>query len=425
MQATSWAAFKRCDQTQQKLTNQTVVTYQVISQFNLANDYKQRLYNLHRSPVNDLIGFNKDGRQSIICKDMSEQAESFKHLIPLVHTQKSCLALPFIVERIKPKIIDNTENNDNFRTEIFALFLFHFRIDYFDLNDLQFVQMALLLIESLLKRQTLTEDLRSIMPSVIQGTMAAQIAHEIKNPCAPMVSTVQTLLITFSGNTDALKQVFNANNFVEDTIKMLETCKVSLQRIQRNTNNLMHFSNLRKANPESVKLSAIIKELIDYHWYDDSEKNSTILVHKIQIIEEIDNAIESCLVNLDPFHLKMALINLINNAVYAIHKENAQKKTGQIILRLKQLNDVAFPIALEIEDNGPGMHLSVKNQLFEPFFTTKASDGHGLGCTISKVMIEQFGGTISVNSVIDSGSTFTIKLPQHVIIKSTEEKKND
>jgi signal transduction histidine kinase len=70
-------------------------------------------------------------------------------------------------------------------------------------------------------------------------------------------------------------------------------------------------------------------------------------------------------------------------------------------------------IVLSVEDSGPGIPSEIQHRIFEPFFTTK-KEGHGtgLGLSMSKSVIEKYGGQISVRNVEPHGSCFTIVLPQ-------------
>jgi signal transduction histidine kinase len=67
-------------------------------------------------------------------------------------------------------------------------------------------------------------------------------------------------------------------------------------------------------------------------------------------------------------------------------------------------------IIVTLSDTGHGISEEVRERIFDPFYTTK-EHGTGLGLSISYGIIEQHGGTISVDSVMDKGSTFTISLP--------------
>lgn len=104
--------------------------------------------------------------------------------------------------------------------------------------------------------------------------------------------------------------------------------------------------------------------------------------------------------------LEQVLINLMVNASDAMREE----VKGQITLRTSLLDGKA--ILIELEDNGMGMTNKTLKQIFDPFFTTKrARGGTGLGLAISYRIIEEHGGTITVNSQQGEGTTFRITIP--------------
>lgn len=101
--------------------------------------------------------------------------------------------------------------------------------------------------------------------------------------------------------------------------------------------------------------------------------------------------------------LNQVWTNIIHNAVQAM------EGSGEIYLRLKSVDDTG--VAVEIEDNGPGIPQDVLTQIFEPYFTTKPKgQGTGLGLSIAKQILDKHNGEISVNSQVGS-TCFRIVLP--------------
>jgi signal transduction histidine kinase len=99
------------------------------------------------------------------------------------------------------------------------------------------------------------------------------------------------------------------------------------------------------------------------------------------------------------------LVNLIVNASQAIPEE----KRGWI--KVRTFAEDSY-LVIQVEDNGCGMNEKTMRQIFDPFFTTKrAKGGTGLGLAIAFRIIEEHGGTISVNSEPEAGTTFTVKIP--------------
>jgi len=106
-------------------------------------------------------------------------------------------------------------------------------------------------------------------------------------------------------------------------------------------------------------------------------------------------------------HLMQVCINILNNAADAV-SESAEKK---INVRLCDLGDM---IDIEFSDGGTGIDLDILPKIFDEYFTTKEGNGGtGLGLYISKCMVEEFGGNMSVKNNDSGGATFTVRLPKN------------
>lgn len=108
-------------------------------------------------------------------------------------------------------------------------------------------------------------------------------------------------------------------------------------------------------------------------------------------------------INADPDRLLMSLLHVIKNA------QEATNSQGFIDVTLRRENNNAI---ITIEDNGTGMSEDfIQNQLFKPFATTKSGKGMGIGVYQAREYIESIGGTVSVESAVSVGTTFTISIP--------------
>ena len=110
-------------------------------------------------------------------------------------------------------------------------------------------------------------------------------------------------------------------------------------------------------------------------------------------------------VSVDATAMKRCLLNLAGNAVDACDKEG-----GRVALRCTSGAD-GKEIIFTITDNGRGIAPEHLEQLFSMFFSTKGSKGTGLGLAVSQKIIDEHGGSITVDSTVDEGTTFTITLP--------------
>ena len=146
--------------------------------------------------------------------------------------------------------------------------------------------------------------------------------------------------------------------------------------------------------------------------FDFKDTNSRVEIGEGSITLATRLAPDLGLVRADPSQVEQVLMNLTVNARDAI------KDHGTItIATFSQdtggygLTPVANRIALRVSDTGAGMDAETVNHIFEPFFTTKQERGAGLGLAIVHGLVQQFGGTISVESVVGRGTTFTLTLP--------------
>lgn len=107
---------------------------------------------------------------------------------------------------------------------------------------------------------------------------------------------------------------------------------------------------------------------------------------------------------IDPAKVRQVLIHLIQNAA------DAMEDGGKILVRLGPFPDAEGGIVLTVEDNGPGIPQESLKKIFEPFFTTKFSAA-GLGLAIARRLVAQHGGTLEVDSIQGTGTTFYVLIP--------------
>jgi signal transduction histidine kinase len=121
--------------------------------------------------------------------------------------------------------------------------------------------------------------------------------------------------------------------------------------------------------------------------------------NKIKIISNVNP--EDIALVADYAQVEQILINLIKNAIEAL----SGKKNGTIHLKAFYADDVTI---IQVVDNGIGISGDIIEDIFVPFYTTK-KNGSGIGLSLSKQIMQNHDGTISVNSAPDKGSEFTLK----------------
>lgn len=209
------------------------------------------------------------------------------------------------------------------------------------------------------------------------GMMAAALAHEIKNPLASIKVFAQLMPERYSDTE--FRETFS--RVVSDEI----------QRIDGLVTELLDFSKKTPIVTEKVDIPNLLDDTLELFtgWF---KKNN------IHVIKRYDGPLS---VAGNKKRLKQALINIIINSCQAMDYGGT--------LRITTTFDTDYA-NISIEDNGAGIHKNNIEKIFDPFFTTKQM-GAGLGLAISKKIIEDHGGKISVSSRVFVGTTFVLSLP--------------
>jgi two-component system NtrC family sensor kinase len=230
---------------------------------------------------------------------------------------------------------------------------------------------------------------RKIMESerlAIIGQIAANVAHELNNPLQGIVTYSHLLLEKMTNEnstTDSLNKIVIQANRCRDIIR-----------------GLLDFSRQRKPDKTVCDINSVIDQCV-------SLIENQALFHNIQITKRFGEDLP--MVSVDPSQMQQVFMNMIINAA------EAMEESGQLNLATKyDPGEELFEI--EITDTGQGIPEENLKRLFDPFFTTKdVGHGTGLGLAISYGIIKEHKGTIAVESELDKGTTFRIKLPRNSV----------
>jgi len=209
------------------------------------------------------------------------------------------------------------------------------------------------------------------------GTMAAGIAHEIRNP----LGTLKGFAHYFGNKPGAGEQ---SRNYAKLMVSEID-------RLNRNISGLLQFARPREPNIVTVSLDDLIGKVVAMMEQDFFEK--ALIFHY-----QCNTAIT---VNTDPDMLTQVLLNLLKNSIAAT------SEGGEVSLAA---SSDSTQIRLTVSDSGRGMSQQESEKMFDPFFTTRKA-GTGLGLAISHQIVEQLGGTFEVVTAPDAGTTITIVLP--------------
>jgi len=223
------------------------------------------------------------------------------------------------------------------------------------------------------------------------GSLAAGIAHEINNPVAIMVEEAGWI-------KDLLEEEeFSESENLKEFERALKQIKNQGQRCKEITHKLLSFARKTDSRVQETHINELLSELIAL-----SEQRAKYA--KISIHTDFQNDLP--VTYIAQSEVQQVLLNLINNAIDAM-----ESRGGELTIST-HFEFERSAIVIEVSDNGPGIPEANLSRIFEPFFTTKpVGKGTGLGLSICYGIIQKMGGQINVESVIDSGTTFSIRLP--------------
>lgn len=249
------------------------------------------------------------------------------------------------------------------------------------------------------------------------GTLSAGIAHEIQNPLNFVINFSQMANDMVDDLTDILdeKGLDLEDEANEELADVLSTLRSYLSKIaehgHRATDIIQGILMYSRGKADEFLPTNIQKFLKKYVWLSFHAMRANLADFNVTIHEEYDPAIPEVMVI--PQDLSRAVINVMNNACYAVWKR--QKISGDdyspVITVKAILKGDNFEIW--IEDNGTGMSGEVREHLFTAFFTTKpVGEGTGLGLSITREIIEdKHHGKIEVESEENKFTRFVFIIP--------------
>jgi signal transduction histidine kinase len=233
--------------------------------------------------------------------------------------------------------------------------------------------------------QNLQDQIISMEKMATQGRISSEIGHELNN-----------YLTVIMGNFQILNMKINQGESASLN-KHIVTITANLEKIKRFAEGLLDFSTLKVEKTE-CDLNDLIEKTISFIKPQNIFKN-------ISLVTQLEPHLP--LPVMDSGQIQQVLYNLLNNAADAMGK---RKGEGGIITVGTNHYPQEKSVEVWIKDQGKGISQEELKKLFTRGFTTKES-GHGIGLSICKSIIEQHHGTIQVESRLNEGSTFRIKLP--------------
>ncbi|MCX7919132.1 MAG: ATP-binding protein [bacterium] len=217
------------------------------------------------------------------------------------------------------------------------------------------------------------------------GEAVAGLAHYIKN-----------VLSGVKGGMELVETAIKNHNqqLLEESWTILKNSNMKIAKLIA---DMLNYSKDRKPEYKLCSLNKIIEDTLMTTQKKAKERN---VILQTQLDPNMPAQV--CV---DPTGINDILLNLIFNAVDAIDHGH-----GKITISSKY-DTTTDQIQLSVTDNGTGIPPHIVSRIFDPFFSTKGSGGTGLGLAVTQKIVNEHNGTISVKSVLNKGTTFTITIP--------------
>ncbi|MDZ4700657.1 MAG: ATP-binding protein [Rhodothermales bacterium] len=250
------------------------------------------------------------------------------------------------------------------------------------------------------------------------GQLTAGIAHEIKNP----LNFVNNFAVLSVEIVDELEEVVTRHAAAmppedqKQALELMADLRMNAGKIADHgrradgiVRGMLLHSRGAQGERQPIDVNAFVDEntTLAYHGIRAEQPDMTV-----DIVRQFDA--EAGRVVAVPQDIGRVLINLLNNAFYAVHERSKEPGfVGPPRVRIETRNG-EDGVSVSIADNGGGIPESLRHRIFEPFFTTKPTgEGTGLGLSLSYDIITQgHGGTLTLDTAVGQGTTFTIWLPR-------------
>jgi PAS domain S-box-containing protein len=221
------------------------------------------------------------------------------------------------------------------------------------------------------------------------GQLASGVAHDVNNILAAVLGRAELARMEVERGEIEPGRLLEALGQIEQAA---EDGARTVRRIQE-------FARVRTdADVTVVDLSKLIRDTVELtrpSWRNADQTADSRVALDLDLTADL-------LVAAEPLELREVLTNLIFNAVDAMPRGGSLRIGGRCVDGM---------VRIDVSDTGVGMSREVSRRVFEPFFTTKVEGGTGLGLAVAYGIVRRRGGHLTVASVPDGGTTFTIELP--------------
>ncbi|HET9826467.1 MAG TPA: ATP-binding protein [Chitinophagaceae bacterium] len=261
------------------------------------------------------------------------------------------------------------------------------------------------------------EELQATRQQLIQsekmaslGELTAGIAHEIQNPLnfVNNFSDVSNELLDEMSEELARGNIQQAKEVAVDVKQNLEKIIHHGKRADAIVKGMLQHSRTSNGQKELTDINALCSEYLRlaYHGWRAKDKSFNAVMKT-----EYDDSIG--LIKIIPQDLSRVILNLINNAFYAVTEKRNNKQDGYEPVVSISTKKNGNKVSIAVSDNGTGVPEKIHGKIFQPFFTTKPTgQGTGLGLSLSyDIITKGHGGELKVETKEGEGATFILSIP--------------
>jgi signal transduction histidine kinase len=258
---------------------------------------------------------------------------------------------------------------------------------------------SLVYIEDITEKRGREARLRRAENLASLTTLAAGVAHEIKNPLGSISIHIQLMQKALRTNRELVEQTLQPdkaspgeNSYLDQLDKYIAVVNEEIARLNHIVVDFLFAVRPMDLDLREGDMNALIVELVNFMSFELSDARITC---DLELEKDLP------LLRFDERYMKQVLLNLVKNATAAM------SAGGTLTIKTGRADN---EVTISVRDTGLGIPEENLSKIFEPYFTTKAT-GSGLGLTLVFKIIQEHRGEISVKSKEGEGSCFTISLP--------------
>ena len=214
------------------------------------------------------------------------------------------------------------------------------------------------------------------------GTLTGGLAHEIKNPLSTVQLNLQLLAEDLTPDNPAYPRIVNR----------LQTVQKETSRLRDILDDFLRYAGQLELDRQPTDLNELLEDLVDFFLPQAQAQRAKLRLRRSEepLVAEVDSKL-----------IKQALLNLMINALQAM------PEGGELILSAARQDGQAL---VDVIDTGKGIAPEALEKIFDAYYTSKKG-GTGLGLAMTRRIIREHGGQLTVKSELGKGSDFSLRLP--------------